>query len=533
MPRRRCLWFGLLLALGWGLWFFVPPSPRWTLPKYEIPLKANGTRLLTMVCRPGEVLPPSLPASVVGPVHLRDIKTGEIVAAMSPQGEGPDQILETSADLRFLLYRKQVDTEKEKNFIHDLNTGSCSLPTPPGNGFFSPSGALLVLFSNTQQERIFESATGKQLAEFPRRFILEAIAPDDSWAFCCHLETPDQWLLWQRDHASLLKGMFANGSKLRETSKGGRLGLIASKNGDTSIWDLGRGEELRRLKTECRDHVDNAFSEDGTYVCVAEGARKAICRFDLANGDRLDFQTSRDFYGCSMSPNGKFAACISVDDRTVTVIDLNNGCELWSRSHPDLNVTLYTAWMEMNRNRLSARTGVVPMNGAGARGTRQGILVWDGASGREIFHRPSGDFGVGEKHWIRFWFGKELTNGNFGLPKSWQRWLPFTVNDPVAAITVDDVDSDQEVLRRFQWHKVESPYELDWIYLDDSSLVLFVPDRASEIWDLPPPRPWLWILGPPAALAVMPSLFRRFRRKRSGPAASSGVAVSAAPTPTS
>ena len=144
MTWRRVFWYGLLAALGWGLYLALPPKPRWVLPLPEVPLHVKSGKMLTVGVDTKKHNYTHRNygwkgADLLGPIRLRDLQTGRIIGSALAHGK-PWRLRDYSDGLRFVSAELE-DQKKYVTFV--LEKGGVWIV---GIGFpegFSPIGAYL------------------------------------------------------------------------------------------------------------------------------------------------------------------------------------------------------------------------------------------------------------------------------------------------------------------------------------------------------------------------------------------------------
>jgi len=99
----------------------------------------------------------------------------------------------------------------------------------------------------------------------------------------------------------------------------------------------------------------------------------------------------------------------------------------------------------------------------------------------------------------------------FGVPQGLVNCLPWLKEKQFARLIIHRIETAEEVYRRVLYAADKTPAI---VFCDCNTLVLSIPDRAAEIWDLPPAKRWGWIIGAPAALGALPWLRKIIGRKR-------------------
>lgn len=557
MTWRRVFWYGLLAALGWGLYLSLPPKPRWVLPGHEVPIATDRTRMVTMELDPlhhdpvdqcrqihqfQEIVNSHL-FSWQGPVRMRDLITGQVLAQIGER-TADWTVFHISADFRLILCQQ---SERNTIAVYEWETGKHWKMNNVIQSYFSPKGSVVHVWLQGQEkdqlkDQLFEAATGQLLAEFSGNHGLRyQFAPDDSWAlFTGPVEdTKDhtsQWLLWRRDAGVVAKGVRPYISNL-QIAPDGRVAVVervspSEKRCRLELWDSRRGEIIRVLESSIRNEAKLIFSPDSTTLAVwSEFEETPLDFIDLASGTFKSTKTVAKISRCAFSPNGRhFTYCEGHFPETIHVIGMPDQKQRWRRS-ADLDCHS-PAWMPSNDSQLLARFfgngGGAGFGGFGGGGAGQtGARLFNGETGQELLSRPRGDLSLDHRLLICTESGAEVKDR--GILGALLAWFPWTKDKDKLNLTIEGLYDRQQVLRRTILYDtglipptVHSPYS------DRDLLVLMVNGHDTEIWDLPPARRWLWILGPPAALATLPWLRRIPWRMRSA-AASAAQGQAAAP----
>ncbi|GEM_PF-6027831 len=520
MTWRRYLWFGLLAALGWGLYLFVPPKPRWTLPEHEVPVKVNATRMVSIVLDESKkesqqvYSAKGLATYKAGLLRLRDLKTGQVLASASGPKEDGWLLWKFSEDLRYCFFERGDETAFA---VHDFETGIHWKLTEVHPPDLSPRGTLVGVITKDDY-RLLESATGRLVAQFPSGYGLEHFAPDDSMAFLLGSEKGDdnpefRWLRWERDGATLSKGPFPSFGDFHQFSPDRRTAAFRVNDPNRLlIWDVIHGRSLYSLPLPSLENVDYRFSPDGAMLAVWTELGDTIDLLEIPDGKKTTLKTNSKIGECLFSPDGKMLVYFDDNEpHAIVGIEIPELQERWRRTtNADRICTL--SWLETKENRLMTRY----FDGGGfGGGDPRGVLVLHGETGRELFRRPTGELSADNRVLIH----SDRDPGHVRPARyadTVLRWLPWFKDIQFFYLTVEDIDSGNEVFRRAYAHPaIQEPPWLHWPYCDRTTLVLMCRGRETEIWDLPPARRWLWILGPPAALVVLSWLWRMRRRKQS------------------
>jgi WD40 repeat protein len=164
-------------------------------------------------------------------------------------------------------------------------------PDPVGAAAFSPDGRLILSVSDRSgwdnKLKLREVATGKELRVFEE---LEGVAdfafsPNGQFFVADRLGTFE---LWSISGAKPVR-RFSKPSDVRPIglafSPDGRTVHSGSLGGVLQVWDVGSGQELRRLSGPAREVTSARFSPDGRFVL--SGGGRMLRLWDVATGKLL------------------------------------------------------------------------------------------------------------------------------------------------------------------------------------------------------------------------------------------------------
>jgi WD40 repeat protein len=518
----RCLgWsaFALLLAgLACGLDALLPPEPRWSLEGQQCIDMLAGASLVTY----SEKKPRQL--------VLRDLATGTprftLVAdanEMHPWTFSPDHRW-----LAITLNRRQVR-------LFDLRDGSeRRLPVETAavkTLVFSPDAKLLAVEVDEKKVLLLEVATGVILLEVEHAYNLypdRAFTHDNAYFLCPPDERPrpsdwvKAWDLRQRRWAFALEGA----EWLSCASPDGKAVFGAGRPDSSAIefwlWDLA-GQRRQRLElSELAIHTHHSnFSPDGRLLALwTEDAKKAANIYQLRevpSGRLLQEMRSQPEFRVwpRFSPDGRYLAGIAHDMDSVPptrwdihVYEAATGRFLWSRPWRRQDdglpgparlifsadtrslVTFGTAAGSVDF--LDPATGALQVT-VPLRGAPDGSAHWHNETtpdGRHYilaaYPEPAEPTPMMEwlHSWLPGWQGNHLK----------QTWVVnLRRRCVVGALAV----RAEEFVERSE----------EWLSTDGRTLVTHDTwvrgARRIDCWDLPPARPWRWILGPPLALGLL------------------------------
>lgn len=499
MRWRRLLWSSMSALLAWWLYLVLPPKPAWVLMPPQVPLYFSPTRIVTAAVTKdaGDTLPwieygPHSRNFAYGPVCLRDITTGNILGTALGGGE-ECLTLEVSADLRYLL---GATVERQHFDVHDLLTGERWRPGGGAQMQLSPRGSLTWAVSDDSRG-LYDTETKERLLSLDTRYEVLEMADDDSWAmFFAATGAGTETLLWQRGESAhrratipgvILQWRLANDNRTLVAQCVDPLRVI--------VWDVLAGEMRREAALSLRGaDLGMALAADGSTLAVWSLSRRGLQFFDVGS-DRVTSAPAASiggFYGFSRDGQ-RFAFQEWGAKRDLVVLDAASGQVSWR----DAAASEY-AWVSVGRNLLVTQ---------GTASLRHGL------TGKEIGTRPAGVLSDDRRCLIAHDVVSLLEAHD--LPERLGRWLPFlTVKDQMR-IRVTDVDAGHEHFRFLRkCAKKSDAHAVRWPHVTHDRFVLLTSERTTEVWDLPPARRWGWIVGPPAAIAALPWVWRRARRGR-------------------
>ncbi len=204
---------------------------------------------------------------------------------------------------------------------------------------FSPDGRLALTGSDDWTARLWDVATGKQAALLQDEGKVTAVAfsPDGRLA----LTGSDDWtaLLWDvatgKQTARLEPGGRVAAVAL---SQDGRLALTGSSNSKARVWDVTTGKETALLQHE--DEVRAvAFSPDGRLALTGSKDRTARL-WEVATGKQTALlQHDGEVYAVAFSPDGRRALTGSWD-KTARLWDVATGKQIAVLQHEDFVLTV-------------------------------------------------------------------------------------------------------------------------------------------------------------------------------------------------
>jgi hypothetical protein len=396
--------------------------------------------------------------------------------------------------------------------VHDLRTGShWSLSDihvwPPQ---LSPTGAILCAHTASDNIRLFDSATGRPIADVsaPQARLCE-FARDDAWALFTvsgeQARIADKWFLWRRGIEGISQGEFPGVVDRLQAAPDGLTAVIQCRDPhQLLLWDFPRGQTLRVLKPPVGEHLFLVCSPDFRTIAVWD--RESKLEFiDVATGRSATVKTTLPIWCGAFSRDGALFYLNRLHQEAA-VIDVRTLQVCWSRKVDSFPFSSPHFWMDAADNRLLIRYSN-PFGGFSGGPTPTGALVLAGETGKELFSRPRGELSA--DHQVLFLAESATAAEAYGVPDVLLRWLPWIGDKKFLRLNATRIDTGQEVFRRAEVHPADqTPPWLHSPYYDRRTLVLMCPGRDTEIWDLPPAKRWGWIVGLPAAMTAFPWLWR-------------------------
>jgi mono/diheme cytochrome c family protein len=258
---------------------------------------------------------------------------------------------------------------------------------PIGCVAFSPAGRLAVSGSEDQTVRLWDVATGKELARctgHTEEVLAVAFTPDGRRVVSGGRDRTVR--LWDVATGKELARCTGHTERVGSVavSPDGRQVASASWDQTVRLWDLDSGAERRQLTGHTARVTSIAFAHGGARL-AAGGADGSIRLWDVATGRevlRLDGHT-REVYALAFSPDGRHVLS-GGNDRTVRLWDAATGKDLRHFDAP-AGAVVAVAFSRDGRRALAGCSQY--------RGTDPAVRVWDVVSGQELRH-DSGAGGV-------------------------------------------------------------------------------------------------------------------------------------------
>jgi WD40 repeat protein len=232
---------------------------------------------------------------------------------------------------------------------------------------FSPDGRWIATASEDNTARVWEAATGKELARLKHDNIVTSVvfSPDGRWiATASEDNTARVWDTATGKELTRLKhDSYVNSVVF---SPDGR--WVATASYDTArVWDAATGKELAHLKHD--DLVSSVvFSPDGRWIATASNDNTARV-WEASTGKELVRLKHGDFiYSVVFSPDGRWVATASIDN-TARVWEASTGKEIARIQHASwVNSVVFSPdgrWVATGSDDHTAR-------------------VWEASTGKEI-----------------------------------------------------------------------------------------------------------------------------------------------------
>ncbi|MCI0638798.1 MAG: WD40 repeat domain-containing protein [Gemmataceae bacterium] len=523
--RRGLCWFlflAVLFGLGALLWHWLPPEPRWLIPSDCRPhaMGQYGGRpvVVLQAVRPlGERL------EFFGPVKLWDLELGCEIPFFFDNAHVHTVWTPPYVNGRFLFCELDggkvglVDFHKEREVRLELDKSDLRLLC------FSADGRYLAA-QDSSKLQLFETATGKSIEEFAgmvhgcdfdpsSRFLPIALRNDP-------LSAIDLWSIEEKQvvqtfHNLAVELTFApDGEKV--------CAAIAGKDGVAAwtVWDTRTWERILPLDCHPKSRYLH-FSPDGKVVVSWFEDEEGISRlkfWDCTTWKKLGMASAASNVELvAFSPDSRevIALATTFRDQEETILasfDTHTGEQLWERKsrtrwrpwHPvHVRPTVGLFWPDKKQvELLDPRTGA----------TIRTIAVPNFRRLHSV--SPKGELLVA---------GMNLNESNEARKGIWESLrnlllpkirLPQTEH----CLAIVDVQSGLE-LARLENDLSPAGYSVS----DSRYLITQVMSEAAptiRIWDIPPPKPWRYIVGGPAALGFLIFAWHywRIRRKRRRPA---------------
>jgi WD40 repeat protein len=503
---RRWLWCGVAAALAWALYLFLPSRPRWVLPLHETPLYFSADRLVSAaVDRPRQGgMPVEYGArarnEIVGPVCLRDLRTGRVLSTAAGSGEGC-LTLDITPDLRYLL---AAYNQRTNLCVYDLVTGAKWTADDDAQVLLSPRGSLLAV-STADRVRLLDTASKEVVCEAAAKEPRIEMAPDDSWALFI---TGVHWLLWQRGREGMSSGSLPEAVRqCRVAADQPLAALYLAGSPRILIWDVLRGQARHEWRpVGLGSDLAVALADDGRHVAAWPLGDAGLEFFDCTTGKTASVPDAHVGLCHGFAPDGRSFAFVEghvpkpgrlpAPTSDLVVVGLP-GAKVWTR-HPGVGSF---DWV---------RTG----------GEDRLLVAWSTGDRADLIDAVTGPTGSSREGELsedrRCLVSQSVVSliEAHHLPERLGTWLKWLGEKNVLRVRVEDAAGGGAMLQLLRRSAEKEVRRVRTPYVTSDTLVLVSPDHAAEVWDLPGARRWEWIIGVPAALALLPWLLDLLRRRR-------------------
>ncbi len=277
--------------------------------------------------------------------------------------------------------------------------------------------------------------------------------------------------VWDAATLTLRQRLPALGAKreIRFSPDNQRLVIVGQKEPNVEIWDIDSGK--RRFVLPCKmwmfiEGIEPiAFSADSQRLAACHLTEpNVVLVFDLESGAecaRVDF-------------GGQFFAATFLDSHRLMMDD-------------------YSSFIVNDWPVQTPKIVKLPLENSGDTESR---ILLHLRRGEEFFPSPDGAFGLRVAHARR--------DGDRWLDKMRRRvaeWVPALADKAAWEATLLDLRTGEATAT------ITFPHQVAGFFSKDSSTMFLTHHEgnhvvATTVWDVPAPRPWLWIVGVPAALGA-------------------------------
>lgn len=266
-------------------------------------------------------------------VQLWSISTGKVVrnfngfgdmvssVAMSPDG----QYVAASSAQSIKVWKTETGEEVNSFTGH---TGNVKIVV------FTPDGRSVISGGEDKMIKEWNIGTGKNTRTFTGHtnpIDNLAISPDGRFIFSCSFR--DKPMMWDMNTGYLSKTFDCDGISSLAISPDGKSVIFAGMP-DIQIWDIAKGEKIKKLKIENESWVRSmAYSQDGRFVLTGS-EDNTVKLWDAGSGKEI-WAAGRQTFGVSsvaISPDGgKLIA--GMEAGSLNIWDLSSGTQIKSISH--------------------------------------------------------------------------------------------------------------------------------------------------------------------------------------------------------
>lgn len=526
-----------LVALGVFLWHFFPPEPRRVIETEFWPhevVRINEVPMLVMF-RESQNLP-HIGRLIRGPVKLLNLQFGEETGPFWTDAQLEWPAL-ASKDGRFLAARLDkgrvglIDWVERREWSHQFSEEIA-------NAAISPDGALLLVGCKPHEIMIFETATTKVIERTKGWHGSADFSPSSSHVLFWNDDDKHPLQLWSREQRRVVARFDGgeSGNFFPFSPDDGRLLLHEhhpTKDNAWALWDVKNLKRIAVLEPAVPIGGFQAVFASAQFLVTFsnEQPHSALLEFWSAEtGKRLGSAVAKgEIANVEFAPDGKtmVVEAHELTDKKVVissvlaVFDVPSGAKRWERT-----------WVAGRR--FSSLTYILPLRVGGA----QHMLV-------------GGDSPLNALETVDWMTGKTRHTFSMQVEEAWS-WPRLSGDQRV--LMLPTVDDKQESAGLWQWFKglffprqrknwprynvtfFEVASGRETCRLDDAGSVNVIPLLTDDgqtlitwddtptprilIWDIPPKKPWRYIVGGPAALGLFVLAWRYWRkwRKRRLPA---------------
>ncbi|MCI0376849.1 MAG: hypothetical protein L0215_04535 [Gemmataceae bacterium] len=517
---RGCLgwlcFLALLGALSVLLWSWLPPEPRWLIDSDGFPLAlVEYHRRPVVVLQAGRQLS-GKNFEHFGPVRLWDLDLGREIPSFFNNAT-VHAVWNPNKDGRFLFCELDggnvglVDFQHEREVRLELNTRGLQVQRLSADGRY-------LAVQDKGNLQLFETATGRRIEEFAG--MVHGCDFDPSSRFlrvALQKETPFSIDIWRLEGRKVVKTFHGLADDVVFSPDGNRLcAAHVGKDGFAAwtVWDTATWEPVLALGCHPLNHGVR-FSPDGKVVVGWFEDERGVSWLDFwdsATGRKLGMaSTASNVELVAFSPDSREVVTLATTlrDRQETILACFNyqtGEQLWerkSRSH----------WRSWHPIHTTSNVGVWP-------GVEQVELV-DPHTGKTIrtiaipnmrylwWVSPKGDLLVVGRS-----IPPDPNEDRDGIWESIRKLLLPKQNRRQTEhyLALYDVKNGRELARL-----ADDSNPSQYLFNDAKHLITRVTSESAPIirvWDIPPPKPWRYIVGGPAALGFLILAWRYWRSRR-------------------
>ena len=200
---------------------------------------------------------------------------------------------------------------------------------------FSPDGKFVVSGSGDRTARVWEAATGKEIARITHDRIVRSVAFSPNGTYVVSGSDDGSARVWEASTGNEIARMTHDGNVNAVVfSPDGRYVVSGSDDGTARVWEASTGKEIA-LMTHDGTVNTVAWSPDGQYV-ISGSSDSSIKVWDAATSQEIAHMSHDGKVNfIAISPNGKYIVSGS-DDFTARVWELATGNEIARTSYDDI-----------------------------------------------------------------------------------------------------------------------------------------------------------------------------------------------------